>query len=121
MDTTETEYTLDHTDQHSQSQTPVLRPGSSITSLSTGIDTPVQTESLTRNHTSISDEIATAEKLFKTAITNYASESPSSKPGNDYCPEQEIPLEEELLQDLLTVPAKNAYRDAETQVSHGVC
>ena len=41
LNTAETKYTLDQSEQNSQSHTPVLRPGSSITSLSTGIDTPV--------------------------------------------------------------------------------
>ena len=45
LDTTETEYTLDPTDQQGQLHTHVLRPGSSVASLSTGADTPVQTES----------------------------------------------------------------------------
>ena len=46
LNTTETEYTLDQSGQNSWSQTPVLQPGSSITSLSTGIDTPVQLDLL---------------------------------------------------------------------------
>ena len=123
LNTTETEYTLDPSERNSQSQTPVLQPGSSITSLSTGIDTPVQAEFVGNDVVSFSDkELATAEKLFKTAITNYALESPNSKFKSNHCSRPELPLdteEEELLQDLLRVPSKNNCKDAETQVEQG--
>ena len=122
LNTTETEYSLDQSEQNSQSHTPVLRPISSFTSLSTGIDTPVQTEVVGNDIASLSDkDIATAEKLFKTAITNYALESFNFKPENDYCSRHEIPLdteEEELLQlSVRAQRAKNSWQHALVELS----
>ena len=121
LDTTETEYTLDPTDHQAQPQTHVLRSGSSIASLSTGIDTPVQTEPMIETHLS-TDERAEAQKLFKTALSNYAIKIEPLESESRGNPEQDVPLdteEEELLQDLLTVPPTDSHKNAETQVDQG--
>ena len=117
LDTTETEYTLDPVEHQNQPQTHVLRPGSSIASLSTSIDTPVQTESIGETQLS-AGEVAEARKLFKNALSDYAMVNPDSTSRGNL--EQDVPLdteEEELLQNLLTVPPVETYRDAETQVT----
>ena len=117
LDTTETEYTLDPTDQQGQLHTHVLRPGSSVASLSTGTDTPVQTDS---DKLFLSaGEIAEAQKLFKTALSNYANEVEASKSCSRENLRQDVPLdneEEELLQELITVPPVNSCQNAEIQV-----
>ena len=66
-------------------------------------------------------DIGTAQKLFKTALTYYALESTNSKLRSNNCSRPDLPLntgEEDLLQDLLTVPSKNSSKDAKTQVEH---
>ena len=118
--TTDTEYTLDPSDQQGQLHTHVLRPGSSIASLSTDVDTPMQTEP-DKLLLSVG-EMAEAQKLFKTALSNYASEVDASKSCSRDDPRQDVPLdteEEELLQELITVPPNNSYKNAEIQVDQG--
>lgn len=122
MNTTDTEYTLDGCEnvQNSQSHTPVLQPGLSITSLSTGTNTPAQPEFLENESSKMTvEEAVNAIKLFHTALTNWSSKPSSSHSQRNDCSRSGSPLnieEEDLLQELLTVPSEQNHKDAGTQV-----
>ena len=97
-----------------------MQPGLSITSLSTGINTPALPEFIENESLKMTvEEAVNAIKVFHTALTNWSSKlSSSHSQGND-CSRSGLPLnteEEDLLQKLLTVPTEQNHRDAGTQL-----
>ena len=78
LHTTDTEYTMNKSEilESCQSHSPNLQTGSSITSLSTGLNTPVQREFLSRDSSKMT--VGGAVKLFKTALIRLNSKASES-------------------------------------------